>query len=134
MATATVLYRRVGRVFVGVHGETNPSEADWADMMKAMRSAVGLGCVLIYSAGATLNATQRSEAAAAIKKHNARVVLITDSILARGAVTAIGWIAGSIKAFSPAQLQQGINYLQLSTLERSQVQSTVAELRAQLRV
>ena len=47
------------------------------------------------------------------KANSVRGAVLTDSVLARGGVTALGWFGVTIRAFPPAQLEQALDYVEI---------------------
>jgi hypothetical protein len=47
------------------------------------------------------------------KANSVRGAVLTDSVLARGGVTALGWFGVTISAFPPQQLEQALEYVEI---------------------
>lgn len=65
----------------------------------------------MYSQGPGPNAAQRKLLAARLGDHKYPTAVVTDSFLARGAVTALGWLGHSIRAFPSSEVLLALEYL-----------------------
>lgn len=63
---------------------------------------------LAFSSNGSLTALQRKTASDALKAKNIPAVVVTDSALVRGVVTAMTWLGTNIRAFSFTDLDKAI--------------------------
>ncbi len=107
----TIAWRTVGDLIAIVHSNLPMDPADVEGVLRALRQP-STKKVLVHAGGrAVLDARQRSELAAVVKDNDLRVVVLTDSAVQRGVVTALGWITGRHSSFSPGQLEEALEYL-----------------------
>jgi hypothetical protein len=85
--------------------------------------------VMAYNSG-TLDGAQRQLVGSRLKGRSLTSAVIVDSAVARGIITAIGWVIGGVKAFSPAQAASAYDYVRLSEAEVSLVTRALSEARS----
>ncbi|MCA9698781.1 MAG: hypothetical protein KC431_14750, partial [Myxococcales bacterium] len=56
----------------------------------------------------TITATQRRSAADVLKRKGSRAVVLTDSRISRGVLTAVSWLGGNIQGYPWSQLEQAV--------------------------
>ena len=85
----------VGRTLVVVHGARHPTDADWMIYLEALRQNVAtLEAQLIVTDGGSPTTAQRRaslELAGDQWERLPPTAVVTSSVLARGAVTALSW-------------------------------------------
>jgi hypothetical protein len=114
-------------------GANPPPPQDFEIWIRRMLDA-DFDRLLIYSEGGSPGVTQRARIAEAWKSTGrvAHVALMTESKLARGLLTAIGWlIGGTMKPFSLADLDAGLVWLEAVESSR-EIAQAVSRLRAAL--
>lgn len=130
----TVVCKLVGPLFVVVNGPTTITDADWdralASYAQHYRSYQG---ILVWSLGATPNASQRLRAAKFWESRVMPKTAVVAGTLARGVVTAMNWVMGNngIKAFAPNQLQEALDFLNLG-VSANVLEPTLAAMRRQV--
>ena len=111
-------------VCIGMCGSSS-TDADWNAYIECWRKTIGpslsasKGCFLIFAPVDGPNAAQRSRLSAdplvaPHMKQTARLALLTESMMIRGAVTAMNWVSGAgatNKTFAPAQLDAALAWL-----------------------
>jgi hypothetical protein len=89
------------------------------------------GMKLIFSLttpeAASPTATQRKAAADAMKKRGVTALVITESRLIRGVLTAVGWLGASVSGFSWAELEKAL--LQVDEQYRPAVREMAEDFR-----
>jgi hypothetical protein len=131
VTSESMVFERAGGTMVVAHGPDNPGEAVWASFvatMKELRSEVGR--VLVFSAGGSPNAKQRAHLRQQVGTIHAAI--LTDSIVARGAVTALSWLGLSIAAFAPPQVTGAMDYIGVPPDERELVRRTLGHVKARV--
>lgn len=109
-------------LFVAVFGHGTPPEAEWQQYVAVMKALQGPPHrVLVFSAGGGPSALQRKDIEVVSKEHGSpRVATVTGDRIARGIVTALGWIRGeTFKAFPPEDLESACRFIGLSDEEKS---------------
>jgi hypothetical protein len=126
----------IDSTLVVVHNAVAPDDDDWQVFMDAWKQHLDkVKAQLVYSDGGAPNSEQRRTSVAMISSRRAGpppTAVLTDSMLGRGAVTALGWfIRERIRAFSPERMSEACKFLGVSHQE-SQLRQSVRELRRQL--
>lgn len=118
-----LVWRVVNNVLVVVHGRDAPRDESWAELLRAStqaqadgkRSVIHRRAILIYSLGGLPTAAQRS----LLKKVKLPsgstappIVLVSDSPLARGVLTAVSWIVPGLSSLRTYSLERRFAALQ----------------------
>lgn len=124
---------RKGRVLLGVHHQTTPTDEEWARWIAlAVDSGAGGVRTIVESGGSGgPNAKQRRALAEALRGMDIRSAVLTDSMVVRGIATAIAWLNVPLRAFAPGQHQEAADYLGLDVEELQWALSELPRLRAQ---
>jgi hypothetical protein len=140
MKPIKLAFAKVGGVdstYVLVLGSANPPDAEWALWVDYIATHIQPGTaprVVVVTEGGSPTAAQRGALSdvTARYKDEARVVVCTESTIARGALTALSWFLPDVyRAFSPADFDKALKYLGL-TSAADEIKSTVRELQNQL--
>ncbi len=92
------------RVALCLHSERDPTDAEWDAMVEKLeRERRSFDTVVAVTLGGTPSARQRKIIRDVLQ--NVRTVVVTDSSMARGAVTALSWIGVSIEAAPLTELR-----------------------------
>jgi hypothetical protein len=126
----------VGRTLVVVHNQQPPSDDDWQVFMQAWeRNLDHVTAQLVVSDGGAPNAEQRRTSVARISARRAGpppTAVVTASLVARGAVTALSWfIKERIRAFSPEAMSDACKFLGVAHQEPD-LRDAVRDLRRQV--
>lgn len=128
---AELVSERVGDVVIACHSANPPTDEEWGTLLEEMESSLEqLSGILVFTAGASINATQREQIQLLFKKGGLRAAVLTDSRLVRGAVTALGWFGIPIRAFDHPKVDEAIASLEPSDPEG--VKQKLGELRARV--
>jgi hypothetical protein len=130
MFRATMNWRRMARLVVTVHTEAVPSDEDWDAYMAGVDAYLPLEDqrILVVSAGGGPNGKQRKVMIDALNGARVPVAIITNSLVMRGAGTAVSWFNPSLKVLGPGDLDAAVEYLGLTTWERVESARTLKEL------
>jgi hypothetical protein len=128
----------VGDVFLEVHDRHAPSDEEWQASLDVLgRRMPQIRCGLIVSDGGAPNAPQRQGMARLVeglgRSHLPRAV-VSASSLARGAVTALRWMGQEVQAFTPEDLAQALDHLEVPVEARARIMSEIGRLRLKLAV
>jgi hypothetical protein len=124
-------FAREGRTFIVAHGRDNATPEEWSAFVHALESELpNVSGVLVFTAGATINARQREQIELLTKRGDLRMAVLTDSVMARGVVTALSWFNVQIKAFAPHDEQHALDHLQVAPAERAAVRATLRDIKA----
>ena len=128
--------RRVGDLRLVLQGKGQPSDAE-IEQHIAEATAMGdfVRAVLVIAEGPDASgpdARQRSKMAQA-GLLRVPTAVVTDSVFARGIMTAVSWLGAPIQGFAPEHLADAYEFLQLSESVRARIPERIEALRAELR-
>lgn len=137
MRGLTVAFETHGRVGLMVHGERDPDLDEWREALNELSRLVHTLSrykIFIVSPGATLPASHRRILIDALSDtENLHAALVTDSRMARGAMTALRWfLPFNIRAFSPHDFAEATEFLALDPAQRQWLRLTIPALEAHL--
>lgn len=140
MGRANFVWSDTGSFRIMVHGEAPPSDEEWSRFMAETVRDVGgrlrapdrKGAV-IYSRGGMATARQRRELNRLEFTNGPPpvLVLMSDSALARGVATALGWLLPSLKSYhvlSLHQLDEAAALLSAHAGERAEFKQVLSKL------
>ena len=119
------------RVAVAVFGDKSPSDFEWQDYMsKLTQLGSGGHRTLVLTRGGGPSVLQREQLAELMdRQRDVKVAVLTDSVFARGIVTALRWFRRDANAaFDPRELEAALDYLELDERERERVRALVPKL------
>ena len=121
------------RVYAIVYGAQTPSADEWARCLEMCRERTGLSSrFVVETHGGGPDAKQRKALADLLRHEDARVAVLTDSIVARGILTALAWLGLPQRGFAPGDLRGAASYLELSADEMQTVFEELTRLRSEL--
>lgn len=98
-----------GDLVISLTQDGDVPEDTWTRYLDAC-SAPGVRAVLGCAIGSPgVNAVQRRKSVDALKQK--KVAGVTDSAIARGVITAVGWLGMNIKGFSWKDIESALDYL-----------------------
>jgi hypothetical protein len=134
---ATIRWQAVKDVMLCVHGEEPPTSDEWRAFVRgcdALGSSKGMR-VLLVLANVSLSAVQRGDAADTLKRNQVKLAaIVTASRLTRGVVTAIGWVTGVNRAYSPAELSLALDEVRVDGQTREELRRLAREFAVELGV
>jgi hypothetical protein len=131
--TRTAAARVVGSVWVFVHTKENPSDDEWATLMKQYTDPNQKNVrTLVYSEGGAPNAGQRAKLKQLQGGVAVPIAVLTPSQMVRAAVTAIGWFNDRVRSFPADQMEEALNFLDIPLGQRETLKSAMAELREEV--
>lgn len=133
----TMLFERVGDLLVLVHGVQNPSETEWNAYVEYARAAVHsaqpLTALLVTTLGGSPNASQRKAILTAGGAKLVPTCVCTDSMVARGVITAISWLSSvSMHALPLHDIESALRVLEVPVQHHPAVKAVVQRLQSQL--
>jgi hypothetical protein len=110
----TLGYSYVHETFVYVGADVAPAEVDWTAYLRFIeqRKIPGLNRCLVYSASAP-NAGQRRALHETTSGMDLKIAVLSDSAIARGAVTTLSWMSPGYRAFHPDKVAHALVFLEL---------------------
>lgn len=114
------------RVLISLTQAGSISEARWKQFLDDFRAS-GVTHVLGTSVGSVdVNSVQRKSVSELLK--GKRIAVVTDHRIARGIVTALGWLGLDIKSFDWPSLSTAVDYLGVPGLATKDIVEVVAKL------
>lgn len=106
---AGVAWDRVGGVLLVVHASRQPTDAEWAEFVASPACTNPSGAVVV-SNGVRPTPKQRAQIQESLGALVDGTAVLTDSLLSRGAVTALAWFGVRIRAFSTTDKRAALAY------------------------
>lgn len=111
MAIARFKWTIVDDVIIGVTGEGEMPEDGWKAFVNDMLEKP-VTKYLQYAVGATqLSSVQRKLGIDAVAEKKMKVVMVTDSSVVRGIVTAASWFGLKVSSWRPSQFDEAVKDL-----------------------
>ncbi len=123
-----------GRFVVVVHNGMPYAPEEWQALiaLAARTDLEDLRIVVADEEGGSITTAQRRELVDAMGGRMPIAAVLTNSRIARGITTAIGWFKPGIKAFAPEQMDKAWRYLELTDKEAAFAAKALPRLQGQL--
>jgi hypothetical protein len=129
----TVAYKRLGTLFVSVHGKAMVSHAQFPEILETFRQLdFATVKMLVITDGGGPTPAQRKEMNAALNGQQLHTAVVADDVWTRGTVTALGWFNAKIRAFRKSELEGALQYLGVPSSGFDAIRQEIAALQAQL--
>lgn len=102
-----ILHRTISRV----HSNEAPTDDDWDAHLKAVKAAADLQRIVVFTHGGAPNATQRAELNDVLRNVPVPIAILTPSLLARGAGTALRWFNPRMRIFDPDDVERAFDHI-----------------------
>jgi hypothetical protein len=137
MTGSTMLFRVIQGILVVVNADVSPSDEDYDAYVEfiAKEMPKTVSRCLVVSAGGAPNARQRERSNQMLRERGlsqAKVAVVTNSLMVRGVVTALSWFNPQMKAFSELDLQGALKYLDSIPAQRGAIGVEVRMMQAQM--
>jgi hypothetical protein len=133
---ASLTFGRVGNCLILVHPEKPPTDAEWDSYLAFLEENRGDRVRLLVSTqGGGPSAQQRTRLRTVIDRYPGKkltTAILTESMVARGMVTAISWFMPGLQAFSPNQMPSALDYLGIPRALETEITRTILQLRRSL--
>jgi hypothetical protein len=129
---ATMLYEAKGSFVVFVNLDEPISDAEWVryvSELEARGDELGEIRLLIIPGNAAPSAKQRKRASECARGLRLRAAIVSDALIVRSIVTALGWFGVNIRAFDAAHTPDAYAFLSLSEGEIAWAGTQVAAMR-----
>jgi hypothetical protein len=127
----TFQWKIVQGIHVSAFGVNPPSNEEWNAMINGfIANQSQITGVLVYTAGGAPNALQRKRSRDI--SNMPKTALLTDSALARAAMTALNLFIKSFKAFAPNDLNGAFEYLAVPPDSQDAIKQTLSALQQEL--
>jgi hypothetical protein len=111
-------------VFVA-HRAMRPSEADFAEFQGDVNAHAGLTGIVVIANNSPPSPGQRAQIQQWFEECHARGAVMTDSVLARGAVTALSWFGVPIRAFARSQVDAALEFVGVAPQRLAQARAVL---------
>jgi len=135
--SVVVAHPDFGEIIVTAHNDRALSNEEWEENylryvrdMKS-RGKLNQGANLVFAEGKGPSSMQRSAGNAIFGKdqeYTFRVSVITNSLMVRGAVTAISWFNPQIRAFSPSDWMRAYSHVRVTAAHYRLIRQSVEVL------
>jgi hypothetical protein len=133
MPASTMTWKRLEDVLIVAHAAESPTADEWSGFVGELNgSGPALSRMIVFTAGATINAMQRGQVVDAVKKYKLRIGVLTDSTTVRGAVTALEWFGVAITAVAPQRQDDLLRKLEIAPLARDDIKKTIEQLKRRI--
>jgi hypothetical protein len=99
-------------VFVA-HRKGRMVDADFGQFLDDVLPRSAIRRVVVRAGEGAPRADHRAALSRWYQASSVRGAVLTDSIIARGGVTALSWFGLTIRAFAPQQLEQALDYVEI---------------------
>ncbi len=106
-------------------GRLNP--ARWTQFLDEVKAGNCTHCLGTGLGAIEVNSVQRREAASVLK--DMKVAVVSDHVVSRGIVTALGWLGLDIKSFSWEQVEAAAGFLEVPELAHREIVIAAVDLR-----
>lgn len=93
----------------------------WAEHLEFVTQEPVKAIIVLVEGSPTLDLNQRKQLADSMQRNCVVATVITDSVLARGMITALSWLGSDIKTYSWRNLSQALDSLQSSPALRAEI-------------
>jgi len=130
-ANGAAAWHRVGDILLLVHGSRTATDAEWSEWIDSPEAQDVRGVIVRAHSGRP-TPLQREQ----IQDRFGRVhsAILTDSVVARGVVTALSWFGVPARAFLPDDVEAAMSFAGLELGEVAQVRRLLAEMSARVGV
>jgi len=131
----TVACRTIGNIVVVVHNTLPPLAHEWNHMIEVYKGhpLPDLLRCLVFTEGGSPTAAQRADLTTALPNKKMPVSVVTQSVLARAAGTAIAWLVPHLRIFSPTDFEKALDHINVTGVDRKVIRDVVEQLRRELR-
>jgi hypothetical protein len=128
--TKTLGFDKLSGCILLVVGREAPADLEWDGYLAFLKSNLSAGSVprlLVYTGGGAPTALQRKKLQAATEPFAkvAKIAVVTASVVARGAVTALSWFSPGHAAFSPEKMEEALAFLGVNDADRMIIKANI---------
>jgi len=138
MTPSKIAFDRLDSSYVLVIGPASPRDAEWTEWVEfiTVNSTPGMKPrILVVTDGGAPSAAQRAALNDVTEQYKSevKVAVVTESTMARGALTALSWFAANVyRPFSPAEVDKALQYLDLPPSKGSEIKGMVRVMQRKL--
>jgi hypothetical protein len=127
-----VTWRIVHTTLVCAHAEEAAHDEEWDVLLELIRKPKDYARILVFTYGGAPNATQRAHLTDILKHRRIPVSVLTPSLLARGAGTALHWFNPLLRVFDPDDVDGALLHIETPRADQHDVLDALAELKAEV--
>ncbi len=130
----TMNYDTVDSVLVTVHGREQPTTTEydtWLRTVQSLMDTKSITGLIVYTAGGYPDAKQRRQTYTlwARYKQIPNIAVMHDSVIVRGAFTALVWVIGTtMQSFDLSQIVSACSHVGVAEVDVAPVTSTITKL------
>jgi hypothetical protein len=131
-----LLQALVGNVRLVVQGAGRPTNGEVDEHVEQALGMAGfVRAVLVVTDGPDAAGPDAQQRAKISRAGLLRVptAVVTESVLARGIMTAVSWLGAPVRGFAPDQMYQAFEFLRISEPVRVRIPAQIAVMKAELR-
>lgn len=131
----TLAWRVESNTFVLLHGEGEPTDAEWEAYLADMRAHLETSDVfrvLVITGGPSPNAHQRKLLNQVIRGRDAPTAVLTASAVGRAVTSILRLRNRFIRAFEPGRLEEAFQHLKLEEAEQKKVRQAIEALQREM--
>ena len=113
LSNATIAWDYLDNCVFVAHRKGRLDDSDFGHFLEDLLPQSNVQRVVVRASDGAPRADHRALLLHWFNANSVRGAVLTDSVLARGGVTALGWFGVTISAFPPDQLEQALNYVEL---------------------
>ncbi len=123
----------LGDIMITIHTDRPPSDSEWREYIDSLRGRDlrALRSIVCTDGGAPTS-KQRKDLNDFLGGVEVNGIVVSDSFVVRGVVTALSWYNPRIKAFTPEKIEEGLDYLHILPEEQEAIWEAMEEMRANL--
>lgn len=114
MADEVIKWEIVGEVLIVITGSGPITDQRWQSFMSALREGPIKKYLGISIGNVEMTSIQRKQGAEVVKERGIVSLVVTDSRLVRGVVTAVGWLGARVSAYSLKDMDKAVEDLDIS--------------------
>lgn len=125
---------KLGSLLIYVYGARAPTDAEWKAAVAYYQAAATMATarVLVYSNGGAPGAKQRAHFVRLSNGKTVRIAVLTMSALARAAAVAFRWFNPTLRLFTPAELEDALEFLSVPPAGRPDVRLMLENLKCDI--
>lgn len=133
MAAKNMVFVFSGNLAIFVCNEGGPSDKDFDEFLRAFQKQdISKLRSLTVTRGGGPSTAQRKALNDALKGQQLPAAVVSSAAMVRGLVTALSWFNAKIRSFTPDQLDEALEYLEVPSLSWGQVRSAIMKLEGEI--
>jgi hypothetical protein len=133
MIGTTLSYDGMGSLVLFVITDLTPGRDEWrqyVDFLKERVSQHGSARLVVVAGSGAPDSLQRQYLSEAVSPKQLRTAVISDSLVARGVVTAFRWYGLEVSAYKSSAIDDAYRYVGVTSEEAMWLRKTLSNMRA----